>query len=56
MYLLFQSSDGPGGGAIVLGKIPVLGRPTYLDNSGARAYCVCSRCGRGLFGYFFSLI
>ena len=53
MYLLFQSSDGPGGGAIVLGKIPVLGRPTNLDNSGARAYCVCSRCGRGLFGYFF---
>ena len=39
---------------MVLGKLPVPGRPTYLDNSGARAYCACSRCGRGLFGHFFS--
>ena len=30
------------------------GRPTNLDNGRARAYCVCSRCGWGLFGYFFS--
>ena len=42
------------GGAMVLGKLPVPGRPTNLDNSGARAYCACSRCGRGLFGHFFS--
>ena len=39
--------------AMVLGKLPVPGRPTYLDNSRARAYCACSRCGWGLFGHFF---
>ena len=38
---------------MVLGKLPVPGRLTYLDNSGARANCACSRCGRGLFGHFF---
>ena len=38
---------------MVLGKLPVLGRPTNLDYSRARAYCACSRCGWGLFGYFF---
>ena len=39
---------------MVLGKLPVLGRPTNLDYSRARAYCVYSRCGWGLFGHFFS--
>ena len=39
---------------MVLGKLPVPGRPTNLDNSRARAYCACSRCGWGLFGHFFS--
>ena len=46
-----------GGGsdsAKVLGKLPMPGRPTYLDYSMARAYCACSRCGWGLFGHFFS--
>ena len=38
----------------MLGKLPVLGRLTNLDNSGARAYCACSRCRRVLFGHFFS--
>ena len=42
------------GGAMVLGKLPVPGRPTSLENSRARAYCACSWCGRGWFGYFFS--
>ena len=42
------------GGAKVLGKLSVPGRPTSLDDSRARAYCACSRCGWGLFGYFFS--
>ena len=37
-----------------MGKLPVPGRPTNFDNSGARAYCACSRCGRGLFGHIFS--
>ena len=39
---------------MVLGKLPVPGRPTNLDHSRARAYCACSRCGWGLFGHFFS--
>ena len=38
----------------MLGKLPVPERPTNLDNSRARAYCACSRCGWGLFGHFFS--
>ena len=45
---------GWSGGAKVLGNLPVPGRSTYLDNSRARAYCACSRCGWGLFGHFFS--
>ena len=39
---------------MVLGKLPVPGRPTSLDKSGARAYCSCSMCGWGLFGHFYS--
>ena len=31
----------------MLGKLSVPGRPTYLDNSRARAYCACSKCGWG---------
>ena len=41
---------------MVLGKLPEPGRPTYLDDSRARASCACSRCGLGLFGQFFSLL
>ena len=36
---------------MVLGKLPVPGRPTNLDYSTARAYC--SRCGWGLVWTFF---
>ena len=43
-------------GAKMLGKLPKPGRPTNLDNSRTKAYCACSRCGRGLFGFFFSLV
>ena len=39
---------------MVLGKLPVLGRPTNLDENRARVYCACSRWGWGLFGHFFS--
>ena len=39
---------------MVLGKLPVTGRPTNFDNSRARAYCVYSRCWWGLFGHFYS--
>ena len=38
---------------MVLGKLPVPGRSTNLDDSRARAYCACSRCGWGLFGHFY---
>ena len=37
---------------MVLGKLPVQGRPTNLDVSRARACCACRRCGWGLFGHF----
>ena len=45
---------GWSGGAMVLDKLPVPGRPTNLDHSRARVYCACSGCGCGLFGHFFS--
>ena len=38
---------------MLLGKLPVPGRPTYLDKSRTWAYCTCSRCEWGLFGHFF---
>ena len=38
----------------MLSKLSVPGRPTSLDDSRVRAYCACSRCGRGLFGHFLS--
>ena len=41
---------------MVLGKLPVPGRPTNLDYSRAMVYCTCSRCGWALFGNFFSLV
>ena len=40
---------------MVLGKLPVPGRPTNLDYSRARASCACNRYERGLFGHFFSI-
>ena len=42
------------GGAKVLGKLSVLGHPTFLDSGRARVYCACNTCGWGLFGHFFS--
>ena len=50
------NSRGWSGGAMVLAKLPVPGRPTYLDKSRARAYCAGSRCGWGWFGHFFSCL
>ena len=38
----------------MLDKLAVPGRPTSLNDSSARAYCACIRCGWGLFGHFFS--
>ena len=42
------------GGAMKLGKLPVPGHPTNLDNSRARPCCSFSRWGWRLFGHFFS--
>ena len=51
--VLYLCTLGWSGGAMVPGKLPVPGRPTNLDNSGARAYCTCSRCmGGGCLGIF----
>ena len=50
----FFLGGGGSGGAKVLGKLPVPGRPTNLAYSRTRAYCAFSRCGWGLFGHFFS--
>ena len=44
-WTTFQDKRGWSGGAKVLGKLSVPGRPTSLDDSRARAYCSCSRCG-----------
>ena len=38
---------------MVLDKLPVPGRPTYLDASRARVYCACSGCGWGVVWTFF---
>ena len=38
---------------MVLGELPVSGRPSNLDNSRARAYCACSGCGWGFVRTFF---
>ena len=55
---LFYINDnycrGWSGGAKVLCKLSVPGRPTNLGYSRAGAYCACSRCGWGMFGHFFS--
>ena len=40
-------------GAKVLSKLLVPGRLTSLDQSRARAFCTCNRCGWWLFGRFF---
>ena len=37
---------------MVLGKLPVPGRPSDLADSRARAYCACSRCGWGCLDIF----
>ena len=50
----FIQIEGWSGGARVLGKLSVSGRPTTLDYSRARAYCACSRCGWGFVWTCFS--
>ena len=46
---------GWSGGAMVLGKFLLPGRPTiWITVRQGPQYCACSRCGRGLFGRFYS--
>ena len=52
MPAIFRRMRGWSGGAMVLGKLPVPGRPTNLDKSRARAYCACNRCGWGCLDIF----
>ena len=40
---------------MVLGKLPVLGRPTNFDSSRARTYCAAAGAGRGRGGGQFFL-
>ena len=42
-YTSMFSVAGGRGGAMVLGKLPVRGRPTTSEDSRARAYCACGR-------------
>ena len=41
---------------MVLGKLPVPGRPTNLNHSRARAYCACSGCECCFWTFFLSPI
>ena len=50
-----QSWEVWSGGAMVLGKLSVPGRPTNFNNSRARAYCACSRFGTFSLSSIFSL-
>ena len=49
----YEDKRGWSGGAKVLAKLSVPGCPTSLDDSRARAYCACSRCGWGFSDVFF---
>ena len=45
LFFLLLRGRGWSGGAMVLGKLSVPGRPTNLNYSRARAYCAYRRCG-----------
>ena len=45
LFFLLLRGRGWSGGAMVLGKLSVPGRPTSLNYSMARAYCAYRRCG-----------
>ena len=54
-FFFFFGGGGGGGwcdGAMVLGKLPVPGLPTDLDNSRARVDCACNRCLLGCLDNF----
>ena len=52
----FSDSDKPrlwSGGAMVLGKLPVPGRPTIWVTIGQGPTALAGRCRWGLFGHFY---
>ena len=53
-FTSYGSRRGWSAGAVVLGKLPMPGRPTNFDFSRARVYCAGIRSGRDLFGHFYS--
>ena len=50
----FQTFRGWSGSAMVLGKLPVPGRPTIWMTVGQGPTALAHRCGWGLFGHFYS--
>ena len=54
MYFLPLSWRGWSGGAMVLGKLPVPGRPTILITVGQGPTALAVGAGGGLFGHFYS--
>ena len=50
----FYLTWGWSGGAMVLGKLPVPGRPTIWLTVGQGPCSACSRCGWGVFRRFYS--
>ena len=51
---LFFKNGGWSGGAMVLGKLPVPGRPTIWVIVGQGPIALAVGAGEGLFGHFFS--
>ena len=52
-FIRFGQKRGWSGGAVVLGELPVPGRPTSLENSRAMAYCACGLVRAGVVWIFF---
>ena len=53
-FLFSAHRRGWSGGAMVLGKTSSAGASYNLDDSRARAYCACSRCGWEVFAHLSS--
>ena len=51
---LIEGQGGWSGGAKVLGKLPVPGRPTILNTVGQGPTALAVGAGGGLFGHFYS--
>ena len=52
--MLHNKLRGWSGGAMVLGKLPVPGRPTIWMIVGQGPIALAGGAGRGLFGFFYS--